>query len=165
LPIGAYPATTCGGKVSDGDTQLLENVCGALNSHDGTDFATICDGFQQAGYAVGAMVVDAEFFVPQSRPRLFIIGAHEDVQLPEGLIAKGPLAPWHTRTLKTAHEKLAPKTKRGWIWWNLPAAPKRTVNLADVIEENPSSPLWFTAEETQYLLDMMSPIKLRGLRS
>jgi DNA (cytosine-5)-methyltransferase 1 len=137
---------------------VLENVCGTLNSHDGTDFATICEGFQQAGYDVGAIVVDAELFVPQSRPRLFLIGVHEDVQLPEGLTAKGPLAPWHTRTLKTAYEKLSPKTKHGWIWWNLPLPPKRTVNLADVIEVNPSSASWFTAEETRRQLAMMSPI-------
>ena len=32
---------------------VLENVCGTLTSHDGKDFATICGGFQQAGYAVG----------------------------------------------------------------------------------------------------------------
>ena len=47
-----------------------------LTSHDGKDFATICGGFQQAGYAVGAVVVDAALFVPQSRPRLFVIGVH-----------------------------------------------------------------------------------------
>jgi len=137
---------------------VLENVCGTLNSHDGKDFATICDGFQQAGYAVGAIVVDAELFVPQSRPRLFLIGVQENVKLPEGLMAKGPLAPWHTRTLRTAYEQLAPKTKRGWIWWNLPLPPKRKVNFADLIEENPSSPSWFTADETRRLLAMMSPI-------
>jgi DNA (cytosine-5)-methyltransferase 1 len=137
---------------------VLENVCGTLNSHDGKDFATICDGFQQARYAVGALVVDAELFVPQSRPRLFVIGVQEDAKLPESLMAKGPLDPWHTRTLKAAYEKLAPKTKRGWIWWNLPLPPKRKVSFADVIEETPSSASWFTAEETRRLLAMMSPI-------
>ena len=50
---------------------VLENVCGTLTSHDGKDFASICRVFQQAGYAVGAVVVNAALFVPQSRPRLF----------------------------------------------------------------------------------------------
>jgi len=80
-------------------------------------------GFQQAGYAVGAVVVDAALFVPQSRPRLFVIGVHQDVELPECMTAEGPSSPWHTRTLKTAYEKLAPKTKQEWIWWNLPVRP------------------------------------------
>ena len=136
---------------------VLENVCGTLTSHDGKDFATICGGFQQGGYTVGAIVVDAALFVPQSRPRLFVIGVHEDVELPDGMIAEGPL-PWHTRTLETAYEKLPPKTKRAWLWWKLPLPPKRKVNFVDVIEENPSSAAWFTGEETRQLLAMMSPI-------
>jgi DNA (cytosine-5)-methyltransferase 1 len=137
---------------------VLENVCGTLTSHEGKDFATICGGFQQAGYAVGAVVVDAALFVPQSRPRLFVIGVRNDVELPEGLTADGPLSPWHTKTLRTAYEKLAPKTKQAWIWWNLPLPPKRTVSLSDVIEENPTSTSWFSSDETRQLLDMMSTV-------
>jgi DNA (cytosine-5)-methyltransferase 1 len=137
---------------------VLENVCGTLTSHDGKDFATICGVVQQAGYSVGAVVVDAALFVPQSRPRLFVIAVHGDVELPEKLTADGPLAPWHTRTLQTAYEKLPPKTKRAWLWWNLPLPPKRKITFADVIEENPSSASWFTAEETRNLLAMMSPL-------
>jgi DNA (cytosine-5)-methyltransferase 1 len=137
---------------------VLENVCGTLNSHDGKDFATICGGFQQAGYVVGALVVDAAMFVPQSRPRLFIVGVRQDVTLPAGLTAEGPVAPWHTRTLKAAFEKVAPKTKRSWVWWNLPQPPKRKLSFADLIEENPKSTSWFTGEETRTLLAMMSPI-------
>jgi len=137
---------------------VLENVCGTLTSHDGRDFTTICGGFQQAGYAVGAIVVDAALFVPQSRPRLFVIAVRRNIELPQSLTVAGPTSPWHTRTLKMAYEKLAPKTKSQWIWWNLLLPPKRVVNFADVIEENPPSPSWFTAEETRHLLAMMSPI-------
>ena len=137
---------------------VLENVCGTLTSHDGNDFATICGVFQQAGYAVGAIVVDAALFVPQSRPRLFVIGLHGRVELPERLVAEGPMAPWHTRTVHTAYEKLPQKTKHAWRWWKVPVPPKRKVNFADVIEDNPKSPAWFTAEETRHLIRMMSPI-------
>jgi DNA (cytosine-5)-methyltransferase 1 len=137
---------------------VLENVCGTLTSHDGKDFAMICSGFQQARYAVGAVVVDASLFVPQSRPRLFVIGVHQEMRLPEDLIAESHSLPWHTRMLKTAYEKLPPKTKQGWIWWKLPLPPKRKVSFSDVIEENPNNASWFSAEETQQLLAMMSTI-------
>ena len=136
---------------------VLENVCGTLSSHDGKDFATICDGFQHAGYAVGAVVVDAKLFVPQSRPRLFIIAVHRNAQVPEDVTAKGPLA-WHPRQLRTAYGHLALTTKREWIWWNLPLPPKREVSFTDLIEDNPESVSWFSAEETRHLLGMMSPI-------
>ena len=137
---------------------VLENVCGTLTSHDGKDFATICGGFQQAGYAVGAVVVDAALFVPQSRPRLFIVGVHPDMTIPEELTGVGPWAPWHTRTLKTAYEKLPSKAKQIWKWWKLPLPPKRKVKLQDIIEENPTSTAWFSAEATRNLLAMMSDI-------
>jgi len=137
---------------------VLENVCGTLNSHDGKDFSTICGGFEQAGYAVGAVVIDATLFVPQSRPRLFIVGVRQDVKIPAGLTATGPSAPFHTRTLKAAFDKVAPKTKRAWIWWNLPLPPKRKLTFADLIEENPESTSWFTGEETRRLISLMSPV-------
>jgi DNA (cytosine-5)-methyltransferase 1 len=137
---------------------VLENVCGTLTSHEGKDFATICGGFSQADYAVGAVVVDASLFVPQSRPRLFIIGVHPDMTIPEALTGLGPGTPWHTRTLKNAYENLPAQTKQIWKWWKLPLPPKRKVNLEDLIEENPTSTPWFSAEATRNLLAMMSDI-------
>jgi DNA (cytosine-5)-methyltransferase 1 len=137
---------------------VLENVCGTLTSHDGKDFATICGGFQQADYSVGGMVVDASLFVPQSRPRLFVVGVHPDMTIPKELAGGGPSVPWHTRTLKTAYEKLPTRTKQMWKWWTLPPPPRRRVNLGDLIEGNPSSTSWFSAEATRDLLAMMSEI-------
>src|SRR6267142_838325 len=54
---------------------VLENVCGTLTSHGGRDFEAIIKVIAGEGYVVGAMVIDAVHFVPQSRPRLFILGA------------------------------------------------------------------------------------------
>ena len=137
---------------------VLENVCGALTSHDGKDFATICSVFQQAGYVVGAVVVDAALFVPQSRQRLFVIGVRKSVELPGGVTAEGPMAPWHTRSLQTAYEKLSQKTNHAWVWWKVPVPPKRKVSFVDVIEGNSKNASWFTAEETRRVIAMMSPI-------
>jgi DNA (cytosine-5)-methyltransferase 1 len=137
---------------------VLENVCGALTSHDGKDFATICGALQQASYSVGAVVVDASLFVPHSRPRLFVIGVHPEMAIPAELTTDGPSAPWHTRTLKTAYEKLPQKTKQAWKWWKLPLPPKREATLADLIEDRPTSANWFSAEATRDLLAMMSEV-------
>jgi DNA (cytosine-5)-methyltransferase 1 len=114
--------------------------------------------FEQAGYSVGAVVLDAALFVPQSRSRLFIIGVRGDVGLQENLTGKTAMAPWHTPALVRAYSKLPPKTKRAWLWWKLPLPPKRRLNIADLIEEPAESVEWFPAEKTQQLLDMMSPV-------
>jgi DNA (cytosine-5)-methyltransferase 1 len=137
---------------------VLENVCGTLTSHDGKDFATICNAFQQAGFRVGALVIDAALFVPQSRPRLFIVGVHEEMEIPESLIGETSSVPWHSTTLKTAYGKLPSGVKRKWIWWQLPHPAIRKVCFSDLIEENPASVPWFSVEETRQLLAMMSEI-------
>ncbi|MCF8469114.1 MAG: DNA (cytosine-5-)-methyltransferase, partial [Sneathiella sp.] len=69
---------------------VLENVCGALTSHGGQDFIAISEAIAKAGYRFGALVIDAVNFVPQSRPRLFIIAVAEGYPAPEELIQAEP---------------------------------------------------------------------------
>lgn len=138
----------------------LENVCGTLTSHGGADFVAICQAFGDAGYRFGALVVDAALFVPQSRPRLFVIGVREDVPVSEKLIAPGPVGQFHTRGLRNAIDRLDSPSKERWLWWNLPSPPMRTTVFADLIEEQPESVDWHSANETEKLLSMMSPLNL-----
>ena len=137
---------------------VLENVCGTLTSHKGKDFAAICSALQKAPYRFGAVVVDAALFVPQSRPRLFVVAVHEDEQIPAGLAGSEPVAPWHTRALCNAYEKLSARAKDDWIWWNFPAPPTRSSIFADLIEECPSGVAWHSQEQTRRLLAMMSDV-------
>src|SRR5271166_680702 len=73
----------------------LENVLGTLTSHSGRDFEAICKTFADAGYRYGALVINAALFVPQSRPRLFVIGVRSDVEISPGLLSSGPIEPFH----------------------------------------------------------------------
>ena len=66
----------------------LENVVGALTSHSGKDFQTILERMATTGYRTGALVIDAVHFLPQSRPRLFIVGVREDCDIPVDLISQ-----------------------------------------------------------------------------
>lgn len=136
----------------------LENVTGTLTSHGGKDFEAICETFAANGYRYGAMVIDAALFVPQSRPRLFVIGIRSDVEIPEGMNAPGPMLPFHTRGLQTAYGRLKGKAKKAWLWWNVPTPARRKDVFADLIEENPESVKWHTEAETAKLLAQMSPI-------
>lgn len=138
----------------------LENVCGALTSHGGADFAAICDTLAKSGYRYGALVVNADLFVPQSRPRLFVIGVRDDVAIDPALLAPGPIEPFHTRGLQTAVGRLTKQAASKLLWFNLPAPPLRNSSFADLIEEHPTSVSWHTAAQTKQLLDMMSPINL-----
>ena len=138
----------------------LENVCGTLTSHGGKDFEAICQTFADAGYRCGALVINAALFLPQSRPRLFVIGVHGDVQVDPALLAPGPIEPFHTRGLQSAVERLPAALREAMLWWNMPTPNRRNTTFADMIEENPSSVPWHTPAETQQLLGMMSPLNL-----
>ena len=54
---------------------MLENVPSFATSHKGEDLNAAIERLNSLGYICDVFVVDARYFVPQSRPRLFIIGA------------------------------------------------------------------------------------------
>jgi len=139
---------------------VLENVCGALTSHGGKDFAAIGAALAAGGYRFGALVVDAVRFVPQSRPRLFVVAMRQDRVLPAvlALPAPGASLPWHPANLVCAYEKLSERSKAAWVWWRLPPPPDRKLRFADVIEDEPQGVSWHTAVETQRLISLMSHV-------
>jgi DNA (cytosine-5)-methyltransferase 1 len=139
---------------------VLENVCGTLSSHDGKDFASISSALSNSGYRFGAVVINAVHFLPQSRPRLFIIGVRKSSPIPRALISDGPERGWHPPALVEAHGKLSKGTQRDWEWWHLPAPSPRTLIFADLLEDEPKGVTWHTAAETQKLLGMMNPLNL-----
>jgi len=139
---------------------VLENVCGALTSHRGTDFTAICSMFEESGYRYGAVVVDAELFVPHSRPRLFFVGVLNDISIPLSLLQSAPDEMWHPHALRFAQAALPEKIKAGWVWWNFPPPSPRTITLADIIQDEPTGVRWHSSEETKSLLNMMSQVNL-----
>ncbi len=143
---------------------VLENVLGALTSHGGKDFATIGDALTEAGYRFGAVVINAVYFVPQSRPRLFIIGVLENIEIPEDLVALGPESMWHPSALGIAGSRLTMKASHNWVWWKLPPPPKQKQTFADLIEKDPKGAVWHSSAETSRLLGMMTEINLNKVR-
>jgi DNA (cytosine-5)-methyltransferase 1 len=135
----------------------LENVCGTLSSHSGGDFRAIADAFRRIGYRVGAFVIDAESFLPQSRPRLFFIGissedAPHSAERPERNQFGASTA------LLRAHDSLSPEQKRNWLWWKLPQPPNRTLQLGDLVDADGTPTVWHSRSETQRLISLMNDL-------
>jgi DNA (cytosine-5)-methyltransferase 1 len=143
----------------------IENVCGTLTSHGGADFAVICRSFAKAGYRFGALVIDAELFVPQSRPRLFVIGVRDDGAIPAGLTTTEPSALFHTRALIRAMAALPAETKDALVWWTLPAPRLRTRVFADLVEDHPRDIDWHSQAKTERLLSLMAPLNRRKVEA
>jgi DNA (cytosine-5)-methyltransferase 1 len=143
---------------------VLENVIGTLTSHDGQDFATIIGALAQEGYRVGALAIDAVKFLPHSRPRLFIVGVHQEVSVPSQLVRSDASEPWHTKSLRLAYERLPERLQEPWIWWSVPIPNEPIPSLASMIEEEPTGVEWHTKEQTDHIVSLMSPLHLEKLR-
>ena len=142
----------------------LENVVGALSSHGGRDFADIIGRIAVSGYRVGALVMDASLWVPQSRPRLFIVAIDRSLQLPSRHVASEPDPNWHSIAVRKAVACLGGSARESWVWWKLPRPAERTVTLMDVIEDDPETVEWHSPEQTQRLVSLMSPLHREKLQ-
>lgn len=138
----------------------VENVCGALTSHGGRDFEVICRTFADAGYRCGALVINADRFLPQSRPRLFVIGIRDDAALAPDLTTGSADGPFHTPALRRAVERLPVELQSRMVWWRLPEPGRSNASLGSVIEPEPSGVRWHSAAETERLLTLMSSTNL-----
>ena len=130
----------------------VENVEALLNSNDGADFTAIVKAFADLDYVVGALVIDAALFVPQSRKRLLIVAARGDVTIGAELIRPEATAPFHTTAVTAAHGGLSGALQSRWRWWRLPAPPARVMRLCDVLE-----PLRGDPADLDRVLRLMSP--------
>jgi DNA (cytosine-5)-methyltransferase 1 len=148
---------------------VIENVAGLLSSHCGRDFEAIRSTLIDGGYRVGALMIDAALFVPQSRERLFIIAVANDIHIPAELLTDKPRpgqrTPFHPPPLVALMDPLPdprfdlPLMSTGAaapLWWRLPAPPPRNTTFADIIEDEPTGVRWHTQRETERLMAMMT---------
>lgn len=143
---------------------VLENVTGTLTSHQGQDFTAIVGALAQEGYRVGALAIDAVRFVPQSRPRLFVVAVHSTTRVPSDYMLSSASEPWHTSPLRAAHSRLPGRLQDSWAWWYLPVPTAPVPRFAAIIENEPAGVEWHSKEQTQRLISLMSPLHLEKLR-
>lgn len=132
---------------------LLENVTGFLTSHAGADFKSAMLALNELGYGVDSFVLDARWFVPQSRPRLFVVG-RLNVSTDDSLkVVESRLRP---RALVEAIE--ATRDEVRWVLADLPEPPAAAArSLADIVEPLPhDDTAWWSRERVEYLFNQMS---------
>jgi DNA (cytosine-5)-methyltransferase 1 len=147
-------------------TIVLENVSGLLTAGSGADFAEIAGAFARASYLFGALEIDAAWFTPQSRPRVFLVATRAEP--PRRLHRAGPTPPFHSTAVQAAAARLPEPTRNAWRWWSLPEPPRRNTTLSAILEDDPDDVCWNTAEKTARLLAQLSPLhqeKLAAIRA
>jgi DNA (cytosine-5)-methyltransferase 1 len=131
---------------------VVENVTGLLSSHGGADFAALAEALAGRGYRFGALEIDAAAFLPQSRPRVFVLAVREPP--PAALLGESP---FHTAAVRAAHAALPDRLKACWLWWSPGAPPRRNTTLADLLEPDAAAH-WHRPDQTRRLLSLMAPL-------
>ncbi len=134
---------------------VLENVLGVLTAAGGADFEALVSTLAEGGRRVGALVIDARRFTPQSRPRVFLVAFAGEP--PPHLVGPRPQPPWTPPALQAAHDRLPAALRRSWAWWRLPEPQAPAVSLAQVVEESPCGVAWRTPTEIAAIVASMSP--------
>jgi DNA (cytosine-5)-methyltransferase 1 len=143
-------------------TIVIENVGGLFTSHGGADFTALCQALADQGYRFGAVEIDAALFLPQSRPRLFMVATLGEVS--PGLAAAPPAEPFHTARTICAHARLPTALQALWLWWSLSTPPRRNIDLAGLLEPD-DTVVWRTAEQTAHMLADLSSVNRARLQS
>ena len=130
---------------------IIENVIGFLKSHNGMDLVTALQYLCRLGYSIDAFVIDAAHFVPQSRPRLFIIGSVREPYFDEAVLQVSDTRPKDLVAFIKNHKNIKWNIKR------LPTLPKNSNLLPTVLEDIPNDhPEWWSTDRAAYLLNQMS---------
>lgn len=108
----------------------LENVSGLLSSNDGENYRSLHNALIQRGYNCGAICLNASAFVPQSRPRVFVIAVKNEVSIPSLVVGDGPCWLHNSAAIKLGNEL------ENWVWWKAKKPAKRNSSIKDILDPN-----------------------------
>lgn len=131
---------------------VLENVVGLATSHGGDDLTAAIRAFNDLGYSVDVLAIDARRWVPQSRPRLFLIGVKYPPSIEDH--ATNELRPdW----LQWVFSDETLRTHRA----HLPTPPPPlTEGLDHVVEQlDADNQLWWDELRTSKFVASLSPVQ------
>lgn len=136
---------------------LVENVASFVSSRNGQDLRSAITELNSLGYVCDLLVVDARWFTPQSRPRLFIVGT------------RGRLAPQSLPFVSCFH----PEPVASFVRSNcdlllqqlpLPAPEQRGSGLSDIVERlHPSDARWWGPDRHSRFIDSLSRLNAHRL--
>ena len=138
---------------------LLENVRGLVSSNDGNDLAETIGSLNGLDYTCDLLMLDARWFVPQSRPRVFVV-------------ASSPLL---METSEWGASRLRPQWIEDFAKGNpglgmqaaiIPDPPQRHGGLEDFVEHLPANhELWWDPTRTRAFLETLSPVQAKRVET
>ncbi|WP_375477589.1 DNA cytosine methyltransferase [uncultured Jatrophihabitans sp.] len=141
---------------------LLENVHGFATSHGGADLTRALRELAALDYSCDVFSVDARHFVPQSRPRMFIVGIRG--ALPAGARrGSPPLSSSRPAWVRRVHERHA---NLGMHHLPLPELPEGPVDLSPIVQRlGADDERWWDRARVGAFVGSLSEAQLERLAS
>jgi DNA (cytosine-5)-methyltransferase 1 len=110
----------------------------------------------ELGYSCDIFTIDARHFVPQSRPRMFVVGVRGE--LPEasatGMPPRSDVRPEWIRAIYQRNHDLR------LHYYDLPDLPEGPEDLSSVVQQiSPEDGRWWDQERTRAFVESLSPIQ------
>lgn len=138
---------------------MLENVPSFATSRGGRDLEEAVQALNQLGYGCDIFLMDARWFVPQSRPRLFVLGSAGSTKGASNL-EHSPLRP------KWLVEFMSRNRYLSFSDAGIPMPPLKKPSLRSVVERlHPADSRWWETERSTRFLESLSPIQAARLRA
>ena len=133
---------------------VAENVVGLISSANGDNYRQVHNALAERGYNVGAVMLDAVHWLPQSRKRIFVVAVDKKYDI-SSFSSNVPI--WcHSQPLRRiAH------TVKDWVWWNLPQPPSMSSKLESIIDFDAPCDM---DEKRDYLLSMIPERQIQTIR-
>jgi len=126
---------------------VAENVSGLVSAEGGAHYRALHQALRERGYQSGAVLLDAIRWVPQSRPRIFVISVPIEMDI-SAFTDKSP--DWaHSSAIIRAAASVD-----DFIWWRLPKPPSRETFLQQILEVDAPSD---SEPATRRTLSLISP--------
>lgn len=131
---------------------VLENVIGLASSNNGDDLRAVIEEFNTLGYACDALALDARRWLPQSRPRMFVIAMRGII--PHDAPLSSSLRP---DSLSWIH---ADESLRTFVA-PLPDVPElKTSGFTAIVEDmSDEDPRWWDEERVAKFMSSLTPIQ------
>lgn len=108
----------------------LENVVGLVSSRGGEDYKLLHSALSERGYKVGVMLVNADLFLPQSRPRVFVVATKGAV--PRQLVS-GEATWLHSKSIRAIGASLD-----DFVWWSAPLPDAANREIDSIVDRQAS---------------------------
>ena len=133
----------------------LENVTGLLSSNGGEDYRLLHQALRARSYKIGPVLIDARHWLPQSRPRVFVVAVQEQLDTTD-FEDLGPN--WlHSDSVTQVISSL-----EGSVFWSMSFPKCRSKTLSEIIDWKAPE---FDEAKTERLLSIIAPRHVSLLES